>query len=185
MQPRPMAETSAEPSRRFSMTDRLFIGFSSKCITCGSGGAAAGNSARMNPNVKAVAIAAPALCACKPGQGDIFYRIYRSTRCRVTFDAQCDVAAVVYGAGEDPDGLLIGFADDLRRAGLRPVGVVQAGSSCRAESPRLGVVVLPGGDTVCRSPMRALVTRDVSSMPAGLPISPSALPPPSTKVPTS
>jgi hypothetical protein len=68
---------------------------------------------------------------------------------RVTFDAQCDVAAVVYDAGDDPDGLLIDFVDDLRRAGLRPVGVVQAGRSCRAESPRLGVVVLPGGDTVC------------------------------------
>ena len=67
----------------------------------------------------------------------------------MTFDAQCDVAAVVYGAGDDPDGLLIGFADDLRRAGLRPVGVVQAGRSCRAENPKLGVVVLPGGDTVC------------------------------------
>jgi hypothetical protein len=68
---------------------------------------------------------------------------------RVTFDAQCDVAAVVYEAGDDPDGLLIDFADHLRRGGLRPVGVVQAGRSCRADSPRHGVIVLPGGDTVC------------------------------------
>jgi Protein of unknown function (DUF2478) len=69
--------------------------------------------------------------------------------CRVKFDAQCDVAAVVYGAGDDPDRLLIEFTDDLRRAGLRPVGVVQAGRSCQAENPRLAVVVLPGGEAVC------------------------------------
>jgi hypothetical protein len=68
---------------------------------------------------------------------------------RVTFDAQCDVAAVVYGSDDDPDRLLIDFADDLRRAGRRPVGVVQAGRNCQAESPRLGVTMLPGGETVC------------------------------------
>jgi hypothetical protein len=67
----------------------------------------------------------------------------------VRFDAQCDVAAVVYGADDDPDGVLIDFAGDLRRSGLRAVGVVQAGRSCQAESPRLGVVMLPGGETVC------------------------------------
>ena len=68
------------------------------------------------------------------------------------FDAQCDVAAVVYGADDDPDRLLIGFADDMRRAGRRPVGVVQAGRSCKAENPRLGVVVLPGGENICLVP---------------------------------
>jgi len=67
----------------------------------------------------------------------------------VRFDAQCDVAAVVYGAVDDPDRLLIDFADDLRRSGLRPVGVIQSGRSCQAENPRLGVVMLPGGETVC------------------------------------
>lgn len=65
------------------------------------------------------------------------------------FDAQCDIAAVVHGADDDPDRVLIGFADDLRRSGLRPVGVVQAGRSCQAENPRLGVVMLPGGEAVC------------------------------------
>jgi hypothetical protein len=70
----------------------------------------------------------------------------------VRFDAQCDVAAVVYGADDDPDRLLIDFADDLRRSGLCPVGVVQAGRSCQARSPRLGVVMLPGGETVCLVP---------------------------------
>jgi hypothetical protein len=60
----------------------------------------------------------------------------------VSFDAQCDLAAVVYGADDDPDRLISGFAADLRRSGGRPVGVVQLGRSCRAESPRLGVVML-------------------------------------------
>src|SRR5580693_60060 len=67
---------------------------------------------------------------------------------RVSFDAQCDLAAVVYGAADDPDRLISGFAADLRRSGGRPVGVVQLGRSCRAENPRLGVVMLPDGEVV-------------------------------------
>jgi Protein of unknown function (DUF2478) len=70
----------------------------------------------------------------------------------VSFDAQCDLAAVVYGADDDPDRLISGFAADLRRSGGRPVGVVQLGRSCRAESPRLGVVMLPDGEVVRLAP---------------------------------
>jgi len=66
----------------------------------------------------------------------------------VTFDAQCDLAAVVYGHDDDPDRLLIEFADDLRRSGLRPIGVVQVGRGCRSKNPALGVVLLPGGEVV-------------------------------------
>jgi hypothetical protein len=66
----------------------------------------------------------------------------------VSFDAQCDLAAIVYGADDDPDRLISGFAADLRRSGRRPVGVVQLGRSCRAENPRLGVVMLPGDEVV-------------------------------------
>jgi nucleoside-triphosphatase THEP1 len=66
----------------------------------------------------------------------------------VTFDAQCDLAAVVYSAGEDPDGLIAGFADHLHRAGHRPVGVVQRGRSCHSEKPQFGVVMLPDGEVV-------------------------------------
>ena len=65
----------------------------------------------------------------------------------VKFDAQCDFASVVYGPEDDPDCLLIDFADDLCRSGLRPVGVIQSGRSCRAENPRLSVIMLPGGET--------------------------------------
>jgi hypothetical protein len=66
----------------------------------------------------------------------------------VTFDAQCDLAAVVYGPDDDPDRLFIDFADDLSRSGRRPVGLIQVGRTCRSETPRLGAVVLPGGETV-------------------------------------
>jgi hypothetical protein len=66
----------------------------------------------------------------------------------LTFDAQCDLAALVYGAGEDSDSLIAGFADDLQRAGHRPVGVVQRGRTCQSENPQFGVVMLPEGKVV-------------------------------------
>jgi hypothetical protein len=66
----------------------------------------------------------------------------------VSFDAQCDLAAVVYGTDDDPDRLISGFAADLRSSGCRPVGVVQVGRSCRSERPRLGVTLLPDGEVV-------------------------------------
>ena len=53
----------------------------------------------------------------------------------VRFDAQCDVAAVVYGPNDGPDRLLIEFADDLFRSGFRPVGVVQSGRSLPNREP--------------------------------------------------
>jgi hypothetical protein len=67
---------------------------------------------------------------------------------RVTFDTQCDLAAVVYGPDDDPDRLFIDFADDLSRSGRRPVGVVQVGRTCRSKDPGLGVAILPGSDVV-------------------------------------
>lgn len=66
----------------------------------------------------------------------------------MAFDAQCDLAAVVYGPGDDPDALFTAFADDLCRSGRRVVGVIQVGRSCRSENPRLGAVVLPAGEIV-------------------------------------
>ncbi len=66
----------------------------------------------------------------------------------MSFDAQCDVAAVVYGSADDPDRLLADFADDLRQSGLRPIGLIQVGRSCRSEHPRFGVVMLPDGEVV-------------------------------------
>jgi Protein of unknown function (DUF2478) len=66
----------------------------------------------------------------------------------VRFDAQCDFASVVYGRDDDPDRLFIDFTSDLYRSGVRPVGVIQSGRSCRTEKPKLRVVMLPGGETV-------------------------------------
>jgi hypothetical protein len=80
----------------------------------------------------------------------------------VSFDAQCDLAAVVYGTDDDPDRLISGFAADLRRSGGRPVGLVQLGRSCRAENPRLGVVMLPEGEVV-RLASQDLVSQDFAS----------------------
>jgi hypothetical protein len=43
------------------------------------------------------------------------------------FDAQSDVAALIYQVDQDPDGLLLDFVGDLQGRGLRPVGLVQRG----------------------------------------------------------
>jgi hypothetical protein len=46
------------------------------------------------------------------------------------FDSQCDLAALVYDAGEDPDRILREFAADLNARGYRAVGLVQIGRRC-------------------------------------------------------
>ena len=61
------------------------------------------------------------------------------------FDAQCDLAALVYGPDQDPDAVLRGFADDLAARGFRAVGMVQAGA-CADSS--LSAILLPGGEKV-------------------------------------
>jgi hypothetical protein len=43
------------------------------------------------------------------------------------FDAECDLAALVYGPGQDPDRILSGFAADLHASGHLAVGLVQLG----------------------------------------------------------
>jgi len=63
------------------------------------------------------------------------------------FDAECDFAAIAYGMGDDPDGLLLRFAEDLRGSGHRVAGVVQH----RVRGPghsNLGAVMLPGVQVV-------------------------------------
>ena len=61
------------------------------------------------------------------------------------FDAQCDLAALVYGPDQDPDAVLRGFAADLGARGLRAVGMVQAGQ-CADSS--LSAVLLPSGEAL-------------------------------------
>jgi nucleoside-triphosphatase THEP1 len=59
------------------------------------------------------------------------------------FDAQCDLAALVYGEGQDPDAVLRDFAAELSARGLRAVGMVQAGQ-CADSS--LSAVLLHSGE---------------------------------------
>ncbi|QPF89237.1 DUF2478 domain-containing protein [Bradyrhizobium commune] len=50
------------------------------------------------------------------------------------FDAQCDLAALVYEPHRDPDAVLRNFAADLNVHGFRVVGMVQAGQAACASS---------------------------------------------------
>jgi nucleoside-triphosphatase THEP1 len=58
------------------------------------------------------------------------------------FDAQCDLAALVYEEHEDPDAVLREFAAKLNARGLRAVGMVQAGAC--ADSSLSAVMVHSG-----------------------------------------
>jgi uncharacterized protein DUF2478 len=59
------------------------------------------------------------------------------------FDAQSDLAALVYDCGHDPDAVLRDFAVELKSRGLRTVGMVQAGQ-CADSS--LSAVLLHSGE---------------------------------------
>lgn len=59
------------------------------------------------------------------------------------FDAQCDLAALVYGEGQDPDAVLRDFASNLNARGVRAVGMVQAGA-CADSS--LSAILLHSGE---------------------------------------
>ena len=61
------------------------------------------------------------------------------------FDAQCDLAALVYDDEDDPDSVLRDFADDLNAHGFRAVGLVQAGQ-CADSS--LSAVLVHSGETL-------------------------------------
>jgi hypothetical protein len=63
------------------------------------------------------------------------------------FDAQCDLAALVYDQDQDPDAVLRGFATDLASQGIRPVGLVQVGHR-EFDVPRLTAVMLHSGAEV-------------------------------------
>ena len=59
------------------------------------------------------------------------------------FDAQCDLAALVYEPHQDPDAVLRDFAADLIGRGHRVVGMVQAGQ-CADSS--LSAILLHSGE---------------------------------------
>lgn len=61
------------------------------------------------------------------------------------FDAQCDLAALVYDVNDDPDAILRDFAADLNAHGARAVGMVQTGQ-CADSS--LSAVMVHSGEMV-------------------------------------
>ena len=61
------------------------------------------------------------------------------------FDAQCDLAALVYGRDQDPDAVLRDFASDLTARGYRAVGLVQTGHHC-VDAPKLSAMLVHSGE---------------------------------------
>ncbi len=61
------------------------------------------------------------------------------------FDAQCDLAALVYERDQDPDAILRDFAADLNAHGFRAVGMVQTGQCADAS---LSAVLVHNGETL-------------------------------------
>jgi nucleoside-triphosphatase THEP1 len=61
------------------------------------------------------------------------------------FDAQCDLAALVYERDQDPDAVLRGFAADLNARGFRAVGMVQTGQCADAS---LSAVLVHNGEVL-------------------------------------
>lgn len=61
------------------------------------------------------------------------------------FDAQCDLAALVYDERDDPDAVLRNFAGELIVRGARVVGMVQAGQ-CADSS--LSAVLVHNGEKI-------------------------------------
>jgi len=62
----------------------------------------------------------------------------------MTFDAQCDLAALVYEPHQNPDGVLRAFANDLNMHGYRAVGLVQFGRHC--VDPDLSALLVHTGE---------------------------------------
>ncbi|MFG1359130.1 DUF2478 domain-containing protein [Xanthobacter pseudotagetidis] len=59
------------------------------------------------------------------------------------FDAESDVAALVYGRDEAPDAILTAFARDLGARGVDAVGVVQGRRTARGRAS--GLMLIPEG----------------------------------------
>jgi hypothetical protein len=61
------------------------------------------------------------------------------------FDSQCDLAALVYEAGQDSDAILREFAADLNARGRRAVGLVQLGRHCM-DVPNMSAMLVHSGE---------------------------------------
>lgn len=63
------------------------------------------------------------------------------------FDAQTDLAALVYTEDQNPDEVLLTFCEALKRTGFRPVGLVQHGH-CHGEPPDLSALLIHTNEQV-------------------------------------
>ncbi|MES5484967.1 DUF2478 domain-containing protein [Bradyrhizobium sp. INPA03-11B] len=73
------------------------------------------------------------------------------------FDAQSDLAALVYDDNDDPDAILRAFASDLKAHGTRVVGMVQTGQC--ADSSLSAVLVHSGETLLLAQPPNPSTTR--------------------------
>ena len=80
------------------------------------------------------------------------------------FDAQCDLAALVYEEGQDPDAVLRDFAADLNASGRRVVGMVQTGQ-CADSS--LSAVLVHNGEVLLLAQPATSPAAAASSTSAG------------------
>ncbi|MFT4277133.1 MAG: DUF2478 domain-containing protein [Rhodopseudomonas sp.] len=85
----------------------------------------------------------------------------------MTFDSQCDLAALVYERGEDPDRVLGEFAADLNSQGYRAVGLVQVGPR-GDESRGLSARLVHSGEQIS-------LYQDLGPMAEGCRLDPSRL----------
>jgi hypothetical protein len=74
------------------------------------------------------------------------------------FDAQCDLAALVYERDQNPDAILLGFAAALVARGYRAVGLVQLGHHRRDNG--LSALMIHTGEEL-------QLLRDTAACPAG------------------
>jgi hypothetical protein len=79
---------------------------------------------------------------------NILIRAITMARETVKFDAQCDVAALVFGKPDEPDRLLREFVQELMTHGHRVVGLIQT----RLGDCGAAVNVLPTGETIGIAP---------------------------------
>jgi nucleoside-triphosphatase THEP1 len=80
------------------------------------------------------------------------------------FDAQCDLAALVYGQPDEPDRLLQEFVQDLTSRGHRVVGLIQT----RLRDGGAAVTVLPTGETIPLAPARGSILHSSRPGPCDL-----------------
>jgi nucleoside-triphosphatase THEP1 len=66
------------------------------------------------------------------------------------FDAQCDLAAVVYDEDESPDDVLMLFCESLKSSGFRPVGLLQQGD-CAGERPGFSAILIHTNERISLS----------------------------------